>query len=80
MKPFICQQCRAILSYTDGLHLYFPIQYVNPLGRPTLNYVQVGASPMNLTCGCGSVRKWYRQEIQPETEYPVRVNLLLPLS
>jgi len=78
MKPFNCQTCAALLAYTDGEKLYFPLQHVNALGRPNLNLIQINLSVVPITCNCGQTRKWFRQE----TEYQIdqSIPLLLPLT
>lgn len=61
MKTFNCQHCDAPLAYTDGSRLYFAMQFVNELGRPTLNFTEILIDTLLLTCGsCGQHRKWLR--------------------
>lgn len=61
MKTFNCQHCDAPLAYTDGVKLYFAMQFVNELGRPALNFTEILIDTLLLTCGrCGQHRKWLR--------------------
>lgn len=68
MKLIHCEYCLAVLSYTDGQHLYFPMQYINTVGRPALNLVELSQSPQVLTCGCGQTKRWFRRN----TEYQIK--------
>lgn len=79
MKAFQCKICAAPLGYTDGLRLVVPIQFIDPLGFPRLNLMEISSSPAVLTCSCGETRKWYRQN----PEYRVVSNeviVSLPLA